>query len=192
MILSNAWNRAVYRLSAPIYDWLAVPFERGRKRAIERLEIASGERVLIVGCGTGLDLEYLPAGADVVAVDLAPGMIEQAEARARRLDREVDARVADARSLDLPDGSVDAILLHLVLSVVPNPEELLGEAARVLAADGRASILAERGQVEAPTAGNRGSLEKPLESMLSETDFATGEDEAFDEGGYAVTVARPP
>jgi hypothetical protein len=82
--------------------------------------------------------------------------------------------------------------LHLVLSVVPNPEELLGEAARVLAADGRASILAERGQVEAPTVGNRRSLEKPLESMLSETDFATGEDEEFDEGGYAVTVARPP
>lgn len=202
MTLSNAWNRAIYRAYAPVYDWLATPFEQGRQRAVERLDLEPGERVLIVGCGTGLDLEYLPEDVDVIAVDLTPAMIDQTEARSERLDREVDARVADARDLDLADDSVDAVLLHLVLSVVPEPEAVLDEAARVLGPDGRVSIYDKFVPAdETPSLGRRAvnpaaralfaDLNRSLEPMLESAGLVADERETFLGGVYTVTIARP-
>jgi len=202
MRLSNAWNRAIYRAFAPVYDWLATPFERGRQLAIERLAFDSGERVLIVGCGTGLALEYLPAAVEVVAVDLTPAMIDQTEVRAERLGRDVDARVADATSLDLPDDSVGVVLLHLVLSVVPEPEAVLEEAARVLAPDGRVSIYDEfvpenetpslgRGAVDPAARASFADLDRSLEPMLESAELTAAEREPLLGGVYTVTVARP-
>ena len=50
MTLTNRWNRVRYRLYAPIYDVVAWPLERGRKRAIERLDPDPDSRILILGC----------------------------------------------------------------------------------------------------------------------------------------------
>lgn len=134
------WNRARYQLYAPIYDAVARPLEQGRKRAIERLDLDSGDRVLILGCGTGSDLKYLPPGAHVTAIDAAPAMVRRTRARAERLGLEVDARIGDAQALPFEDGAFDAVLLHLILSVVPDPQAVAAETARVLAPCGRVSI----------------------------------------------------
>lgn len=202
MPLSTAWNRAIYAVSAPLYDWLATPFERGRRRAIERLALEPGERILIVGCGTGLDLEFLPADVAVLAVDQAPAMADRTEARAERLDREVDTRVADGRNLAVPEGSVDAVLLHLVLSVVPAPAAMLEEAVRVLGADGRISIYDRFGPVEethsldaaavGPTAGpTEPDGDRSLDQLLGEAGLVADDREPFLGGVYTVTVGRP-
>jgi len=137
MLNTNTWNRIRYTLYAPFYDLIVRRLNRGRRRAIELLDIQPGERVLIVGCGTGLDLEFLPRSASVTAIDLTPAMVEKT--RARGFD--VDARVMDASKLDFPDGSFDCVLLHLILAVVPDPHSTAREAARVLRAGGRASIF---------------------------------------------------
>lgn len=134
------WNRARYRLYAPVYDWLAWPMEQGRQRAIEHLAPTSDDRILLLGCGTGLDLKYLPSEAQITALDAVPAMVRRTEDRARALDMTVDARVGNARALPFDDGTFDVVLLHLLLSVVPGPEVVAAEAARVLAHDGRASI----------------------------------------------------
>lgn len=68
MRLTNRWNRFVYRLWSPIYDGL---FDRffaapGRRRAMQVLALQPGERVLLVGVGTGADLPLLPAGIRAV------------------------------------------------------------------------------------------------------------------------------
>lgn len=52
----------------------------------------------------------------------------------------MDARVGDARSLPFEDDSFDVVLLHLVLSVIPDSEAVVAETARVLDSDGRVSI----------------------------------------------------
>ena len=83
---SNWWNRIRYGLYAPVYDWVAKPFESGRKRAIERVDPQPDDRILILGCGTGMDLEYLPTGASVTAIDVSEGMVERTERRADSLD----------------------------------------------------------------------------------------------------------
>jgi phosphatidylethanolamine/phosphatidyl-N-methylethanolamine N-methyltransferase len=134
------WNRTRYQLYAPIYDAVARPLERGRKRAIERLDLGPGDRILILGCGTGSDLKYLPPGAPITAIDAAPAMVRRTKARAEGLGMEVDARVGDAQALPFDDGAFDAVLLHLILSVVPDPQAVAAETARVLGSGGRVSI----------------------------------------------------
>lgn len=202
MTLTNRWNRIRYRLYAPIYDTVAQPLERGRRRALERLNPRSDERILILGCGTGMDLDYLPAEATVTAVDLTPAMVHQTAQCAERLGHEVAVGLADAHTLPFPDDTFDAVLLHLVLSVVPDPETVLTETARVLAPDGRVSIYDKFEPEEGPPSIARrvanplarllfADLNRSLESMLAETSLTIGPRETLLGGLYTVTIARP-
>lgn len=134
------WNRVRYTLLAPLYDRVA-GFRPQRRRSIELLAPRVGERILIDGCGTGADLAFLPPDARVVATDLTPAMVERTRRRAAALGREVDARVMDAQALDFPDESFDAVVLHLILAVVPDPVAAGREAARVLKPGGRAVVF---------------------------------------------------
>jgi ubiquinone/menaquinone biosynthesis C-methylase UbiE len=138
---TNAWNRLRYGLYAPFYDVVARRLDRGRRRSIDILGLQPGERVLIPGCGTGLDLEHLSPSVRVTAGDLAPAMVRKTQARADALGLDADIRVMDAHALDLPDNSFDAALLHLILAVVPDPEAAIREVARVLRPGGRVGVF---------------------------------------------------
>jgi SAM-dependent methyltransferase len=91
--------------------------------------------VLDVGCGPGRTSGLLAGrGLQVVGIDLSPGMIEVA----RRDHPELDFRVGSMTDLDLPDGSVAAIvswwsIIHLPRDVVP---QAFAEFHRVLAPGG--------------------------------------------------------
>jgi SAM-dependent methyltransferase len=137
----NWWYRVCYTLWLPFYDQLVRPFGPRRRRALQVLAIQPDERVLIVGAGTGMDLDYLPPGLAVTAIDLTPAMLWRLRRRARRRGIQVDARIMDAQALSFADGSFDAVILHLILAVVPAPARCLGEAERVLRPGGRAIVL---------------------------------------------------
>jgi len=53
-----AWTSFRYSLYAPFYDLLAWPLGAARRRAVTQAGIRPGDHVLIVGCGTGLDLAH--------------------------------------------------------------------------------------------------------------------------------------
>lgn len=199
---SNRWNRIRYRLYAPVYDVVAGPLEGGRRRAIERLDLDPGDRVLCLGCGTGTDLEYLPPDVSVTAVDLTPSMVERTRARAASMDVDVDARVGDAQSLDLPDDTFDAVTLHLVLSVVPDPEAVAAETARVLAPEGRVSIYDKFVAEDSTPSLLRRAVNplarvffsdttRSLGPLFAQTDLEIGDRESFLAGLYTVTTATP-
>jgi len=141
VIQTNRWNRLRYRVYAPIYDLAVRPFRAARKRAIDGLDLESGDRVLIVGSGPGPDLDHLPDDIEVIAVDLTPAMVRRAVTRSPSSGLDVSAAIADAAALPVADDSVDAVLAHLVLSVVSDPARVLVEIARVLGPDGQVSIL---------------------------------------------------
>lgn len=138
---TNRWNRVRYTLYTPVYDLFVRRLARGRRRAIELLNVQPGERVLIIGCGTGLDLELLPREARIDAIDLTPSMVERTRARATILGIDAAVRVMDAATLDYADGTFDAVILHLILAVVPDPFSTAREAGRVLRDGGRVSIF---------------------------------------------------
>lgn len=140
-INTNRWNRARYTLYAPFYDVIVGRLGKGRRRAIELLDVQPGEHVLIDGCGTGLDLELLPRDCRITAIDLTPAMVDKTRARAVALGMTIDARVMDAAALEFADESFDCVVLHLILAVVPDPRSTAREAARVLRRGGRASIF---------------------------------------------------
>jgi phosphatidylethanolamine/phosphatidyl-N-methylethanolamine N-methyltransferase len=138
------WNRLRYTLYAPIYDMFVRRFPlstRGRRRALELVALRPGERVLIVACGTGLDLEWIDPRVEVTAIDITPAMVERTRARARELGRECRAEVMDAARLEFPDSSYDCVLQHLSLAVVPDPVGTIRETARVLVPGGRVSVF---------------------------------------------------
>ena len=134
---SNAWLRFRYSFWAPHYDRVT-KFPEERRRSIELLDLRPGERLVVIGCGTGADLPFIPVGIEVLAVDLTPAMIRQARAHARP---GIEFRVMDGMALDLPDGSFDAAILHMVLEVIPDPARCLAEAARVLRVGGRLAVF---------------------------------------------------
>ncbi|MFA6955050.1 MAG: class I SAM-dependent methyltransferase [Thermoanaerobaculia bacterium] len=140
-IAGARWNRLRYTLWTPIYDLVARRLERGRRVAHALAAIEAGERVLLDGAGTGLDLEMLPEGVSVAAIDITPSMINRLRERAVRQGIDVDARVANGQELPFAAGSFDVVLLHLILAVIPDPVACIREAERVLRPGGRVSIF---------------------------------------------------
>lgn len=138
--MPTGWERLRWSLWAPLYDPVVRRAVRGRRRAIAQLDLQGDERILISGCGTGLDLELLPPSTRIVAVDYNESMVRATRRRAQRLGRDVDVRVMDAASLELDDETFDVVLLHLVLAVVRDPVAVASEARRVLRGSGRISI----------------------------------------------------
>jgi ubiquinone/menaquinone biosynthesis C-methylase UbiE len=138
---TNLWNRIRYTLAAPIYNGLAGWLKSRRRRSLALLDLQPGERVLLVGAGTGLDLDLIRPGPILTAIDLTPAMIKRLLRRARRRGLQVDARVMDAQALDFPDASFDVVILHFIVAVIPDPVRCAREAARVLRPGGRAAIL---------------------------------------------------
>ena len=141
MTTSTLWDRLRYTLYAPVYDPVVRRLDAGRRRSLALADVQPDERVLIPGCGTGLDFRHLPPEAEVVAGDVAPGMVRAARAEADRLGTGIEVRTLDAHALDFPDGSFDVVLLHLLLAVVPDPEAATREAARVLRPGGRVAVF---------------------------------------------------
>lgn len=141
MFLTAGWRRFVYTLWSPFYNVLALFFSRLRAESVRRLDLQPGERVLIVGAGTGLDLDFLPRDVAITAIDLTPAMLARLKRRADRQGRHVNAQVMNAESMVFAEGTFDAVILHLILAVVPDPVACAREAARVLRSGGRAVIL---------------------------------------------------
>jgi SAM-dependent methyltransferase len=90
-------------------------------------------RVLEVGCGWGELAEWIArdTGAEVVATDLSPRMVELAR------ERGIAATVADVQSLPYDDGTFDVVVAAWMLYHVPDLDRGLGELARVLRPGGR-------------------------------------------------------
>jgi ubiquinone/menaquinone biosynthesis C-methylase UbiE len=182
----------------------AAGFDTARRLSIDRLRLASGDRVLIVGAGTGLDLDFLPSNVQVTAIDVTPAMLKHLERRAAGMGRSVTARIMDARELAFPDSSFDAVIMHLILAVMPEPERGLREAVRVLKRGGRIAIFDKfLRDDERPSLKRRvlNAIAKPLFSdlnrrlgpLMTGTPLVIERDEPVAFGGTyrVVTLAKP-
>ncbi|MCP4297940.1 MAG: class I SAM-dependent methyltransferase [Proteobacteria bacterium] len=140
-INNTAWNRIRYSVYAPFYNIIRGLFSGARERSIKLGSLVKGEKILLVGAGTGLDFDYLPKDVEITAIDLSPQMVARAEVFARSKGHKAKFEVMDAENLTYRDQEFDCIILHLILAVVPDPESCAKEVSRVLKNNGRILIL---------------------------------------------------
>ena len=127
-----------YTLLAPIYDRVVSgPMDIWRQKSLARLKDTQDKKILINGIGSGLDIPHLPGDGIYTGTDITPAMLKRAEQRARQTSLNIDLQIADSHALPFTDNSFDAVVMHLILAVVPRPEQALQEACRVLAPGGR-------------------------------------------------------
>ncbi|MDJ0929243.1 MAG: class I SAM-dependent methyltransferase [Gammaproteobacteria bacterium] len=85
------------------------------------------DRVLEIGCGTGTTaLHHAPKAAHVLATDISTGMIKIARAKAKAAGfTNVDFEVASVDDLKVAPGSLDVILAHSILHLLPDVDQVL-------------------------------------------------------------------
>ncbi|MBJ7354390.1 MAG: class I SAM-dependent methyltransferase [Thermoleophilaceae bacterium] len=150
-------------LFASQYDrFLALAERDGLAARREELLKSVRGRVLEIGAGTGLNLDYYPDSLERLV------LTEPSEPMARRLKDRVAASaldaevvIAPAEKLPFEDDSFDTVVSTLVLCTVPDPEETLAEVRRVLAPGG-SLLLMEHVRSESPDRAKwQDRLEKP-------------------------------
>lgn len=139
--LSHASVERAYARIAHLYDLLfGLALHHGRTRAVARMELTAGMRVLEVGVGTGLNAALYPPDVRVVGIDLSLSMLRRARAR-------VDARSSltlcrtDATALPFPAGTFDIVYAPYVMNCVPDAIAVAREMQRVTRAGGRVVFL---------------------------------------------------
>ena len=142
-VVENDFVGAVYDKIAKVYDFTFGPtLHPGRLRAIDRMDIQPGERVLEVGVGTGINLSLYPDNCSVTGIDFSESMLEIARERAARKDiRNVRLVQMDAADLKFADNSFDIVYAPYLISVVPDPVRVAGEMRRVCRPGGRVILL---------------------------------------------------
>ena len=115
------------------------------ERSLERLEIRAGARILDVGCGAGDDARAMarrvgPDGS-VVAIDVEPMMIAEAERRSEGIDLPVTFRLLDVYALDYPDAAFDGARAERVFLHLAEPAPALAQMVRVVRPGGNLVVL---------------------------------------------------
>jgi SAM-dependent methyltransferase len=108
---------------------------------IERLDPQPGQRLLDLATGTGAVAELAArTGAEVVGVDFAQELIEQAKERAAERGLDIDYRVGDVEALELENASFDLVTSTCGVMFAPDHEAVARELARVTKAGGRIGV----------------------------------------------------
>jgi phosphatidylethanolamine/phosphatidyl-N-methylethanolamine N-methyltransferase len=141
--VENDFVARVYENLAWVYDFtFGPPLHPGRVRAIERMGIKPGDRVLEVGVGTGINADLYPRDCAVTGIDLSGSMLEKARERvARKGIRNVRLLEMDAADIKFADSTFDIVYAPYLISVVPDPVAVVKEMRRVCRPGGRIVIL---------------------------------------------------
>ena len=134
--------RKTFDAWAPVYNpthgW-TLPKRRSARLA---LGLQSGDRVLDLACGTGLNLPHLRQlvveRGRVAGVDLSPRMLDVARRLVGRSGWEnVEVRQADAAQLPFADKTFDKVLCSFAMNIIPDTMRAIREVGRVLVPTGR-------------------------------------------------------
>jgi ubiquinone/menaquinone biosynthesis C-methylase UbiE len=122
--------------------------------AVEMSEVKDGERILDIGCGTGLlSLKFLEAAnCTVDGIDLSEGMLNIFKDKIDKLDlsNRVEIKPGDAANLGFEDSSFDIIASTVTLHHVIDKQPVLDKIYRLLKPKGRFVI----GDLDVDTSGD--------------------------------------
>ena len=135
--------KRIYAYYSRVYDFIFKRWFFPRQQyAIQALNISPGQRVLDLGVGTGFSLPLYPQHTQVIGVDLSSKMLREARKKVllERLSH-VDLMEMDAAHLAFPDNTFDCVIVAFVISVVPDPLQVLAEIKRVSKPEGQIVII---------------------------------------------------
>ena len=133
----DEWLQGVPESTIESFAGTGNPFAMG--------ELASGENVVDIGSGGGIDslvaARMVGPSGKVVGIDMTPAMLEKARAGAAEsgIDN-VEFREAFMEEIPVPDGWADVVISNGVLNLTPDKRKTLGEMFRVLRPGGRLQI----------------------------------------------------
>ena len=141
--MTKQYYSETYGLNAPEnYESYFVPVI-GEPLAIDLINLADlqpGEKVLDVGCGTGivarLAAQKTGPGGSVTGLDINPGMLAVARS-VETNGANIDWYESGAENIPLPDAAFDVVLCQLSLQFMENKSAALQEMNRVLKPGGR-------------------------------------------------------
>ncbi len=135
--------KRIYASYSRFYDFIFKRWFYPRQRhAIQALNIERGQRVLDVGVGTGFSLPLYPRHTRVVGVDLSSKMLREAQKQVYQKGlSHVTLMEMDAGHLAFPDSTFDVVIVAFVISVVPDPLQVLAEVKRVSKPEGQIVII---------------------------------------------------
>lgn len=113
------------------------------ERYLSEINLGKGAKVLEVGCGTGAVSRYMAQlfnGSEVTGVDPSPVFVERARELAQG-HTGLSFRQGDGRNLEFEDESFDLVVFHTTLCHIPQPEQAIHEAYRVLRRNGWLAIF---------------------------------------------------
>jgi phosphatidylethanolamine/phosphatidyl-N-methylethanolamine N-methyltransferase len=141
--VENDFVEDVYEKLASWYDWVFGPtLHPGRLQARDRMGIQKNDRILEVGVGTGINIALYPKDCHVTGIDLSTGMLDKARERvARQGLRNVRLLEMDAARLTFADDAFDIVYAPYLVSVVPDPVQVVREMRRVCRPGGKIIIL---------------------------------------------------
>jgi phosphatidylethanolamine/phosphatidyl-N-methylethanolamine N-methyltransferase len=139
---TDSFQQGCYQvLARTCYDRIARSFDPGRERAYELMNIQPEDNLLIIGIGSGLDLDYLPDNTNLETLrglDYSSEMISKCRQRAEDLGISSSNMLqGDAQRLPFEEGQFNKIYFPLSLGSIPDPSLALHEAEKVLTPGGK-------------------------------------------------------
>ncbi|WP_127474190.1 class I SAM-dependent methyltransferase [Microbacterium sulfonylureivorans] len=109
---------------------------------VETVDVQAGQRVLDVAAGTGTSaIPSARRGAEVVATDLTPELLEVGRERARAEGIELAWQTVDAEALPFADASFDVVMSSIGVMFAPHHELAADELVRVCRPGGTMGVL---------------------------------------------------
>src|SRR5678809_844434 len=114
------------------YDRFSRYMEQGARMFYERLDVPAGCQLLDVACGSGqVALWAARDGVNATGVDIAPNLVQRAQARAKAEGLKARFMQGDAEALPFEDASFDVVTSLVGAMFAPRPDLVAKELLRV-------------------------------------------------------------
>jgi demethylmenaquinone methyltransferase/2-methoxy-6-polyprenyl-1,4-benzoquinol methylase len=144
--------QSVFQKISQRYDWhmrvynlVGLRIGEYRRHAVDVLKLKPGDRVVDLGCGTGLSFPHIMKriGPDghLTGVDMTAGMLACARERCDRAGwHNVELVQSEIAAYEFPE-KIDAVISTGVMGYVPGYDSVIQSAAQALESDGRLVLL---------------------------------------------------